>query len=252
MLLLVAITTVALVQSALAQSGAYGQCGGTGWAGATTCVSGYTCTFSNPYYSQCLPGSAPAPTTTISSTVGSSSSASTIGSSSSGSSAPTGTQAWGPGTATLLPNQLWIRADEDPEFHYYLQSQVLNSPGDAVISNPATAAQNNIVNGQLQQFLPSGGILYAQVYPPAANTTRLKIFWSTTPATNVTWSFSGDGVNGNVPGFTTAATGNFLACTDVSTTAPNIYLDLGAFDYQTPAGCASETLNYYNGATTVT
>ena len=32
--------------------------GGTGWTGATTCVSGYTCTYSNPYYSQCLPGSA--------------------------------------------------------------------------------------------------------------------------------------------------------------------------------------------------
>ena len=31
--------------------------GGTGWTGATTCVSGYTCTYSNPYYSQCLPGS---------------------------------------------------------------------------------------------------------------------------------------------------------------------------------------------------
>jgi cellulose 1,4-beta-cellobiosidase len=27
-----------------------------GWGGPTTCVSGYTCTYSNPYYSQCLPG----------------------------------------------------------------------------------------------------------------------------------------------------------------------------------------------------
>lgn len=34
---------------------AYGQCGGTGWTGSTTCVSGYTCTYSNAYYSQCLP-----------------------------------------------------------------------------------------------------------------------------------------------------------------------------------------------------
>lgn len=29
--------------------------GGTGWTGATTCVSGSCCTYSNPYYSQCLP-----------------------------------------------------------------------------------------------------------------------------------------------------------------------------------------------------
>jgi hypothetical protein len=32
----------------------YGQCGGTRWAGPTTCVSPYTCTYSNAYYSQCL------------------------------------------------------------------------------------------------------------------------------------------------------------------------------------------------------
>ncbi|KAF8970192.1 endoglucanase [Flammula alnicola] len=41
-----------------AQSPLYGQCGGTGWSGATTCVSGSTCVVSNPYYSQCLPGAA--------------------------------------------------------------------------------------------------------------------------------------------------------------------------------------------------
>ncbi|KAJ3051173.1 hypothetical protein HK097_007854 [Rhizophlyctis rosea] len=32
----------------------YGQCGGRGWTGATTCAQG-TCKFSNEYYSQCLP-----------------------------------------------------------------------------------------------------------------------------------------------------------------------------------------------------
>ncbi|MCJ1312998.1 hypothetical protein MMC25_006674 [Agyrium rufum] len=32
----------------------YSQCGGIGWTGPTTCVSGCTCTVSNPYYSQCL------------------------------------------------------------------------------------------------------------------------------------------------------------------------------------------------------
>jgi cellulase len=38
-----------------AQQTAYGQCGGVGWAGPTTCVSGYTCKVSSQYYSQCLP-----------------------------------------------------------------------------------------------------------------------------------------------------------------------------------------------------
>ncbi|KAH8913722.1 carbohydrate-binding module family 1 protein [Atractiella rhizophila] len=35
---------------------AYGQCGGQGWAGATGCTAGYHCVYSNPYYSQCVPG----------------------------------------------------------------------------------------------------------------------------------------------------------------------------------------------------
>lgn len=47
----------ALIPYALAQSPEWGQCGGTGWTGATTCVSGTVCTVINPYYSQCLPGS---------------------------------------------------------------------------------------------------------------------------------------------------------------------------------------------------
>ncbi|PPR05310.1 hypothetical protein CVT26_011569 [Gymnopilus dilepis] len=41
----------------VAQSPVWGQCGGQGWTGPTTCAAGSTCTFSNPYYSQCLPSS---------------------------------------------------------------------------------------------------------------------------------------------------------------------------------------------------
>ncbi|KDR74837.1 hypothetical protein GALMADRAFT_141167 [Galerina marginata CBS 339.88] len=32
----------------------YGQCGGTGYTGPTVCATGSKCTYSNPYYSQCL------------------------------------------------------------------------------------------------------------------------------------------------------------------------------------------------------
>ncbi|KLO10825.1 endo-1,4-B-xylanase A [Schizopora paradoxa] len=55
---------LALVSFAAAQSQLWGQCGGIGWTGPTTCVSGSVCTVSNAYYSQCLPGSA-APTTVV-------------------------------------------------------------------------------------------------------------------------------------------------------------------------------------------
>ncbi|TFY57763.1 hypothetical protein EVG20_g8415 [Dentipellis fragilis] len=70
--------------SVRAQAPVYGQCGGIGWTGATTCASGSVCTVSNEYYSQCLPGTAPSsapassvppPSSTISSGPSSTSSA---------------------------------------------------------------------------------------------------------------------------------------------------------------------------------
>lgn len=33
----------------------YGQCGGSGWSGATICAAGTTCDEQNQWYSQCLP-----------------------------------------------------------------------------------------------------------------------------------------------------------------------------------------------------
>jgi endoglucanase len=64
----VAISLAAAAGSASAQGAAYSQCGGQGWSGATTCVSGYTCVASNSYYSQCVPGTASAAPTTAKTT----------------------------------------------------------------------------------------------------------------------------------------------------------------------------------------
>lgn len=36
------------------QAAHWGQCGGIGWTGPTTCASPYTCQVSNAYFSQCL------------------------------------------------------------------------------------------------------------------------------------------------------------------------------------------------------
>lgn len=47
-------TTVSPTSTAGTGSSLYGQCGGIGWTGPTTCASG-TCKSLNPYYSQCLP-----------------------------------------------------------------------------------------------------------------------------------------------------------------------------------------------------
>ncbi|GES62082.1 putative endoglucanase [Aspergillus terreus] len=49
-------TTTTTTASSTATSGAqhWGQCGGNGWTGPTTCVSPYTCQKQNDWYSQCL------------------------------------------------------------------------------------------------------------------------------------------------------------------------------------------------------
>ncbi|KAF8578407.1 glycoside hydrolase family 5 protein [Ramaria rubella] len=59
-------TLFAAIHLARAQSPIWGQCGGQGWTGSTTCATGSVCTVSNPYYSQCLPGTAPPPTSSAS------------------------------------------------------------------------------------------------------------------------------------------------------------------------------------------
>jgi len=51
-------TTAPPTQSSTAPAGGtqpqFGQCGGIGWTGPTTCAAPYTCKYSNDYYSQCL------------------------------------------------------------------------------------------------------------------------------------------------------------------------------------------------------
>ncbi|KAK1517354.1 endoglucanase B [Colletotrichum paranaense] len=59
---------VALAQTTSAQQTPYGQCGGSGWTGPTTCTAGWHCEKANEWYSQCLEGSGSSPTTLLTST----------------------------------------------------------------------------------------------------------------------------------------------------------------------------------------
>jgi len=54
------LVLASLVTIAVAQQAEWAQCGGIGWTGGTTCVSGLVCTILNPYYYQCLPPSSTA------------------------------------------------------------------------------------------------------------------------------------------------------------------------------------------------
>ncbi|PPQ77952.1 hypothetical protein CVT25_015427 [Psilocybe cyanescens] len=218
-----------------AQSPLYGQCGGQGWAGATTCVSGSTCTYSNPYYSQCLPGaasSAPQPTTTTPATVSGGGPATT--------GVPSTTSTASGGSSTLQAGYSFIRAVEDPNFHKYLQSEVLNTASDAVLGEPSNAAQFQITNGQLIQNA-NGTPLYAVVEPRAdSSVVKLKVSWSTTPATDGTFVFSGDTVEWSTPSITRPQNNAWLVCPDADGNKL-LYVNLGAYDYMTPAGSAPHT-----------
>ncbi|KAG8893910.1 hypothetical protein FRC01_013274 [Tulasnella sp. 417] len=239
-----------------AQSGPWGQCGGTGWTGATTCVDGWTCVYSNPWYSQCLQGTSTTGATTTTTTTSSSKTSTTTTSTSKTSSTSTTsktstTTATTTGTAvtpiqTLVSGWLWIRAVEAPNFHKYLQSYHSYAPGDAILGDYTTAAQFNIINGQLEHYLPDGSVLYLQVEQPADSTVvKLKTSFATTPNTFGTFAFSGDAVTWSVSTITRPNNAAWLACTD-ATEGALLYINLGPYAYNTPTGCADETIHYYN------
>ncbi|KAF8960872.1 hypothetical protein BDZ97DRAFT_1665247, partial [Flammula alnicola] len=217
-------------------------CGGQGWSGATTCVAGSVCTYSNAYYSQCLPGTAlPSSSPTPPGTTAS------PGFTTSTSVPSTTTTASG-GSSTLVPGYSFIRAVEDPNFHQYLQSEVLNTASNAVLGDPSTAAQFQITGGQLIQNA-AGTNLYAVVESPANSTVvKLQMSWSTTPATSGTFVFSGDTVEWSSPTITRPQDNAWLVCPDAAGNRL-LFVNLGAYDYETPAGCADETIHAYTGAT---
>ncbi|KAG9023407.1 hypothetical protein FS837_005828 [Tulasnella sp. UAMH 9824] len=237
-----------------AQSGPWGQCGGQGWTGATTCVDGWTCVYSNAWYSQCLQGTSAGTTTTTKTTTSSSkpsttttSSTKTSSTSKTSTTTPTTTTtttgtAVGPIT-TLVSGWLWIRAVEAPNFHKYLQSYHSYAPGDAILGDYTTAAQFNIVNGQLEHYLPNGSLLYLQVEQPAdSSVVKLKTSFATTPNTFGTFAFSGDAVIWSVSTISRPNNAAWLACTD-ATEGAVLYVNLGPYAYNTPAGCADETIH---------
>ncbi|WYZ43343.1 hypothetical protein EsH8_VI_001042 [Colletotrichum jinshuiense] len=60
------LLATSLALTANAQVPLYGQCGGNGYSGSTVCAAGY-CSSQNPWYFQCVPGTAPAVTSTATS-----------------------------------------------------------------------------------------------------------------------------------------------------------------------------------------
>ncbi|KAJ3531527.1 hypothetical protein NMY22_g8114 [Coprinellus aureogranulatus] len=107
------------------------QCGGQGWTGATSCVSGYTCTKANDWYSQCLPGAAAPTSATQTTPTQPSTPTSTVPSApqptSGGKDLPFGTLV----TGCTVPNTIAITFDDGP---YTWTSGLIDSLNSANVS----------------------------------------------------------------------------------------------------------------------
>lgn len=140
---------------------------------------------------------------------------------------------------TLTSGQLWIRAVEAPNFHKYLQTKPPNAPGTAILDSYTTAGQFNIVDGQLVNSIANPP-LYMWVEQPAdpANAPRTLATWfNTTKNPFGTFAFQGDTVTWQVPSIKRGNLAAWLVCAK-----QQLFVNTGAYAYQTPAGCADETV----------
>ncbi|KAJ7588868.1 putative alpha-L-arabinofuranosidase precursor [Mycena floridula] len=111
-LVIIAVT----VSAVLAGQPLYGQCGGIGWTGGTTCDQG-VCTVSNAYYSQCLPGTA---TTTVATTTTVPATTTTTSTSSGATNLPSSFK-WSSSGALIGPKSdgMGVDALKDPSIVFY-------------------------------------------------------------------------------------------------------------------------------------
>ncbi|KAF3761447.1 hypothetical protein M406DRAFT_234321, partial [Cryphonectria parasitica EP155] len=156
------------------------------------------------------------------------------------------------GTSTLSSGWYWIRAVETPYYHSYLQTLPTATPGDALMDSPLTAGQFNIIDGQLVYNTGSGtdDALYMWVEDPADKTQRALLTWfNSTENTYGNFSFSGDTVTWVDPDVDRGNTAAFYVCPDNTTGANDLYVNTGAYDYETPSGCYDIDIHSYGGST---
>ncbi|TDZ19007.1 putative endoglucanase type F [Colletotrichum orbiculare MAFF 240422] len=241
-----------LVVTAQSTAPAWGQCGGNTWTGPTVCASGYTCSILNPYYHQCIPGtgssttssarsvatSTPVPTgTTTRATSRATTTLVTV----------TTTAPGGGGGAlptTLVSGWYWIRAVASPNFHSYLQAKPTGTPSKAYLESPSSAGQFKIEAGQLVNLTGSAS-LYLNVENPTDKTQRkLETWFSTTKNTYGTFAFQGDTLTWSTPDINRPNLAAWLVCEN-----QEVFINTGAYLYQTPAGCFDQTIHSYGGST---
>jgi hypothetical protein len=145
---------------------------------------------------------------------------------------------------TLQSGYYWVRAVEAPNFHSYLQAAPTATPspgpGLAHLLSPKSAGQFNIINGQLVYYAPGGTLLYMWVENPADKTQRkLETGFGAEKNTYGTFAFQGDTVTWSVADIKRPNTAAWLVCGS----GGQLYINTGAYAYDTPAGCADETVS---------
>lgn len=148
----------------------------------------------------------------------------------------------GPGT-TLQSGWYWIRAVVAPNFHKYLQTKPANKPGTAILESYTTAGQYNVQDGQLVANIGTGTApLYLNVEKPADLTQRTLATWfNTTKNSFGTFVFQGDALTWSTPEIKRQNLAAWLVCSE-----QKLYINTGAYGYQTPSGCADQTVSQRN------
>lgn len=146
-----------------------------------------------------------------------------------------------PTPTTLQQGAYWIRAVVQPNYHKYLQTKPANLPGPALIESYTTAGQFNIIDGQLVNKVSSPA-LYMWVEEPAdkANPPRTLATWfNATKNPFGTFAWQGDTLTWSVPSVKRQNVAAWLVCKGQA-----LFVNTGAYGYQTPAGCADQTVSF--------
>ncbi|KAF6760345.1 hypothetical protein DFP72DRAFT_988554 [Ephemerocybe angulata] len=179
--------------AAQSQAPAYGQCGGQGWSGPTTCVSGYSCTATNQWYSQCTPGGTTPPVSTTTTTTTTTTST-----------APTTT------LPVAAPTGSQIRTVTSPVYHFYLQDR-----GGVPVLGPESSSAHFTISGSISLNYSNGTKSYLNVDSAGALSLG-------STATTTGWGLEGDTIIIKNPRQL-----NFLACTTSSSTYYDVFLQIG-------------------------
>jgi hypothetical protein len=129
-----------------------------------------------------------------------------------------------------------------------MQSSPLYSASPAILGSHTTAGQFKITSdGQLAQLVSGPGetpekFLYAVVNETRViNDKSLAVSFSEEKNAYGAFAWNGDGLVWSVEGVQRPNAAAWYVCQ-----GQRMYINLGNYLYQTPSGCADQTIHYYN------